>query len=443
MTLAGLAVLLFVVAAALTGVGVALRQAPAWEAGLGALVGGLVLLAATTEAHERWWVLAVAPALVLMVDVVRLVADAWWRGGRRLIEPAVVRAAASGALVVAATSVAAGLAVAGAVPSGTVPGGMLAVALFVPVALLALLSEALRRLGPQPRRGGRWRTATGSARRGGAMPPGGRGTRIRLTLGPGNRLALVLAVVVAGAVLVAAGSEAEVDLTGGPSSEQDAGSGGGAPGATTVTDPPPPTTAEDAPSTPIGSAGWWTVLLGVVLALAAVALYSQREQIVPPEDLVPDPLEHGPPEPVLHAPSAVQTLDRTEVLAAVDDALVRLRDDADPRVAVRVAYATVAVGLGHADLARGPAETEGEYLRRVLVLLGAGGIGLQRLTDLFSVARFSEDRVDEAMRAEALALLGDLRTAVARGGPPAADRLAAGVGSRGAGGGSRGVGGGR
>ena len=73
----------------------------------------------------------------------------------------------------------------------------------------------------------------------------------------------------------------------------------------------------------------------------------------------------------------------------------------------------VARGLGRQDLGRRPAETEGEYLVRAFAALGAGGEALRRLTELFSVARFSDDPVDEAMRAEALAALEQIRVQVA------------------------------
>ena len=65
-----------------------------------------------------------------------------------------------------------------------------------------------------------------------------------------------------------------------------------------------------------------------------------------------------------------------------------------------------------ADLGRRPSETEGEYLGRALGALGAQGAALHRLTELFAVARFSDDPVDEAMRSEALAALEQIRAQV-------------------------------
>jgi len=96
----------------------------------------------------------------------------------------------------------------------------------------------------------------------------------------------------------------------------------------------------------------------------------------------------------------------------VSEALGFLRADLEPRLAVRCAYASVAAGLGRDERARRAEETEGEYLHRALVAFGAGGPPLARLTELFAVARFSDQAVDEPMRQEALDALEQVRAAV-------------------------------
>ena len=100
------------------------------------------------------------------------------------------------------------------------------------------------------------------------------------------------------------------------------------------------------------------------------------------------------------------------VVVGLDAALTVLGDEADPRLAVRLAYAELADGLGRAALRRWSAESETEYLERLLGALGGSGAALRRLTDLFSRARFSTEPISGAMRDEARAALHTLRAAV-------------------------------
>lgn len=91
---------------------------------------------------------------------------------------------------------------------------------------------------------------------------------------------------------------------------------------------------------------WWVGLAVIVAGIVAIVRFGQRQQLVPPEDLVPHPASRDRLDAVgaLIEPSA--TIDRAATLAAVDEAMVQLRGDAEPRTAVRLAYATVAQGLG-------------------------------------------------------------------------------------------------
>jgi Domain of unknown function (DUF4129) len=76
--------------------------------------------------------------------------------------------------------------------------------------------------------------------------------------------------------------------------------------------------------------------------------------------------------------------------ALVDDSLEDLRAEPDPRRAVIAAYARMERGLGTSGLARAPAETALEYLRRVLANRRVSPEAAVRLTALFQRAKFSD-----------------------------------------------------
>jgi uncharacterized protein DUF4129 len=91
-----------------------------------------------------------------------------------------------------------------------------------------------------------------------------------------------------------------------------------------------------------------------------------------------------------------------------------LESEEDPRRAVIKAYAGMERALGEDGLPRRPSETPVEYLRRALERLSASTAATTRLTALFEQAKFSTHEIDEPMRREALAALGDLRSELAR-----------------------------
>jgi hypothetical protein len=154
--------------------------------------------------------------------------------------------------------------------------------------------------------------------------------------------------------------------------------------------------------------------MGLALALVGVGtllslLLARGKRMESADDRRPD---RPPPEEILHgAPQAptIEALPPEAVAQMLDDALLQLRDEFDPRLAVRCAYASVAAGLGNHKRARRPSETELEFVERHLGSLGAGGPALERLTDIFELARFSEHPVDDSMRREAVVALGELR----------------------------------
>jgi hypothetical protein len=104
--------------------------------------------------------------------------------------------------------------------------------------------------------------------------------------------------------------------------------------------------------------------------------------------------------------------------AALEHALAAgveaLETEPDPRQAVIRAYAGMEHALAEDGLPRRPSETPLEYLRRALERLSASTAATTRLTALFEQARFSSHVIDEPMRREALAALGELRAELAQ-----------------------------
>lgn len=103
---------------------------------------------------------------------------------------------------------------------------------------------------------------------------------------------------------------------------------------------------------------------------------------------------------------------RKAVEAAVDESLGDL-DDADLRRAVIRAYSRMERALAAAGLPRRAPETSLEYMARALSWLGAPSAHVQRLTELFNLARFSPHPIGQEMKAEAVAALGGVRADLA------------------------------
>jgi hypothetical protein len=194
--------------------------------------------------------------------------------------------------------------------------------------------------------------------------------------------------------------------------------GANGPTATSQPPPPPPGSAADdellrpqpTQTRTKGEAPRLLLLLGLgAVGVALALLLGGGDKLVTADDRRPD--RPPPDQPSTLAPAAprVQALPAEEAEAVLDDAAGYLRAELEPRLAVRCAYAAVAGGLGRLDLARRPAETELEFLGRQLRQLGGAGPALERLTDLFELARFSAHPIDDDMRAEALAAVEEVR----------------------------------
>ncbi len=109
-------------------------------------------------------------------------------------------------------------------------------------------------------------------------------------------------------------------------------------------------------------------------------------------------------------------VDEDELARLLAELRLDIAGQADPGRAVRFAYANVERRLADLDLVHRPAETEREYLARVLAgdrLAGDGGSALADLTALFERARFGTEPVGEPLRAMALDAIDRLEAAIA------------------------------
>jgi hypothetical protein len=104
-----------------------------------------------------------------------------------------------------------------------------------------------------------------------------------------------------------------------------------------------------------------------------------------------------------------------EQLAAVlDDTLDDLRAEADPRRAVVAAYARLERVLAANGVPRHVAETPEEYLPRVLDGLALDPAAVERLTQLYVRAKFSQHEVDSTMKEDAIGALERIRDELRR-----------------------------
>ncbi|MDH4145729.1 MAG: DUF4129 domain-containing protein, partial [Acidimicrobiia bacterium] len=143
------------------------------------------------------------------------------------------------------------------------------------------------------------------------------------------------------------------------------------------------------PQRPLGAVDDPLTLLVLLLSLAGLAFaLSRNERLVSADDHRPDAGSELDRVGGLATAPQVEDLKPAAAVALVDEALGLLRADLEPRLAVRCAYAAVASGLGRAELARRPSETEGEFLERHLARFDrTAAEPLERLTTTFERAR--------------------------------------------------------
>jgi hypothetical protein len=145
-----------------------------------------------------------------------------------------------------------------------------------------------------------------------------------------------------------------------------------------------------ATSRPLGIA--LTVLLALILALVIAGIVFLLARL------------KGEVAPVTPADPLEGLLE-----AGIDD-LLRI---ADPRRAVIACYARMERLMSSSGIPRLPSDTPTEFLARVLQRRSVSVESASRLTALFERAKFSPHRVDERMRADALAALEQVRDEMA------------------------------
>jgi Domain of unknown function (DUF4129) len=96
----------------------------------------------------------------------------------------------------------------------------------------------------------------------------------------------------------------------------------------------------------------------------------------------------------------------------VEEALLGLAAETDPRRAVIAAYDVMERGLAAAGLPRRPGETPLEHTTRTLLDAHVPAPPVTALAALFERARFSAHEIDQGMRGEALAALDEVRAAL-------------------------------
>jgi hypothetical protein len=149
-----------------------------------------------------------------------------------------------------------------------------------------------------------------------------------------------------------------------------------------------PEQGEPAPYEP--SVSWLPIVVVVVLVVAGIVAYVIAER-------------RGRPGGRSDAALAEQ------LAVVLDDTLDDLRAEADPRRAIIAAYARLERVLAANGIPRHAAETSDEYLSRVLHDLELDSGAVERLTRLFTRAKFSQHDVDIAMKEEAIDALEQVR----------------------------------
>lgn len=139
--------------------------------------------------------------------------------------------------------------------------------------------------------------------------------------------------------------------------------------------------------------GALVLLAGLVLVGLAFALRGAR--VRPPSRN--HPVQSGRP-PVVD-PIEVDQQRAVEAFGASIDAMLT---DPDPRTGIIGAYAKLLEGLGAAGMPRRAEEAPLEHLRRCLETMNVPAAPLERLTELFILARFSEHPMHEGHRLDAL-----------------------------------------
>ncbi len=114
------------------------------------------------------------------------------------------------------------------------------------------------------------------------------------------------------------------------------------------------------------------------------------------------------------APRPLRRRSQEAVSLALDESLDDLRNEPDLRRAIIAAYARMERALAGAGIPRDAAEAPFEYLERALRSLDTSAVAVQRLTDLFEWAKFSQHEPEPQMRDEAVDALVAVRDELRR-----------------------------
>ena len=145
---------------------------------------------------------------------------------------------------------------------------------------------------------------------------------------------------------------------------------------------------------PFEPAFQWTVFwIAVVLLAVGAAVFVLRRRARTPRQLA------ALPEPTV----------AEELATSIGDAIDDLEAEPDARRAVIAAYARMEAVLARHGLHRRASETPLEYLQRILLDLTARADAVQRLTDLFELAKFSRHDIDSTMKLDAIGALRTIR----------------------------------
>jgi len=149
-------------------------------------------------------------------------------------------------------------------------------------------------------------------------------------------------------------------------------------------------------------AGWMVFVIGAILGGGVLWLLSKQriKVMLHKRRSFQSKVTEAPLSDEEHAEAIVSFAD-----TLIDD----LRVGGDPGEAIQRCYAAVETGFGKRELRRKPAETPLKYLDRVFGRNDDAAQPLRTLTDLFQVARFSQEPVSELMRDTAIESLVSIR----------------------------------
>jgi hypothetical protein len=103
---------------------------------------------------------------------------------------------------------------------------------------------------------------------------------------------------------------------------------------------------------------------------------------------------------------------RPQLIAEIEHGIDDLADISDPRAAVIACYARMEAVSAASGVVKRPSDTPFEHLARMLARHNVAEASARRLTELFERAKFSDKKIDESTRAEAMTALEEVRTQI-------------------------------